>query len=83
MATYTFFPCQSDGPALCFETLELDGDGYALAEAGDLLAKHATAAFITVWCGDRMVCSVPRDQAPAVEMQRALRWPSAGEMILH
>jgi hypothetical protein len=75
MALYTFFPCQSDGPALCFETLELDSDAAALAPAAELLGKHATASFVTVWCAERMVCSVPRIVAPR-EGQMASR-PSA------
>jgi hypothetical protein len=64
MSSYTFFPCQSDGPALSFETLELDDDASALAHAGEMLRKYSTAAYVTVWCGERMVCSVPRNALP-------------------
>ena len=64
MTTYTFYPCQLDGPALSFETLDLDGDASALALAGEMLIQHRTATFVTVYCGERMVCSVPRSDNP-------------------
>jgi len=64
MTTYTFYPCRMDGPALCFETLELEGDASALAHAGEMLIQHATATFVTVYCGERMVCVVPRSEPP-------------------
>jgi hypothetical protein len=73
MAAYAFYPCQSDGPALSFETLELDGDASALAYAGELLIQHRTAAFVTVYCGERMVCSVPRNDPPPEQPKVMIR----------
>jgi hypothetical protein len=80
MAHYTFYPCQLDGPALSFETLELDGDAAALAQAGEMLIQHRTANFVTVYCGERMVCSVPRLAPPpsAPERMSPSASPDAG-----
>lgn len=75
MATYTFYPCQMNGPALCFGTLELNSDASALAYAGEMLIEHRTADFVTVYCGERMVCSVPRS-APRHAPTKIISRPS-------
>jgi hypothetical protein len=62
MALYTFYPCRSDGAALCFEWFELESDASALARTAELFSRHKTSTFITVWHADRLVCSVPRDE---------------------
>lgn len=77
MATYTFYPCQPKGPALCFETLELESDTAALSQASEILSRHETATFVTVWRADRLVCSVPRNAPAAAQADLVTPVPSA------
>ena len=69
MSNYTCFPCQSEGPALCFESAEMDCEASALAHASDLLLKHRSTAFVTVYSGEQVICSVPRRDARSESAQ--------------
>jgi hypothetical protein len=63
MPLYTFYLCQPNGDAWSFETFELDDDVAAYEEATVMLDQHRSAAYVAVWCGDRKVCTTPRDGA--------------------
>ena len=61
MTLYTFYPCHPSGDASSFETFDLDDDVAAYEEAAVMLDQHRSAAYVAVWCGERKVCTVPRD----------------------
>jgi hypothetical protein len=64
MPLYIFYLCQPSGDACSFETFDLDDDVAAYEEAGVMLDQHRSAAHVAVWCGERKVCTVPRDSGP-------------------
>ena len=72
MTLYTFYLCRPNGDASSFETFDLDDDVAAYDEAAVMLDQHRSAAHVAVWCGERKVCTVPRD-APGVSERSASR----------
>lgn len=68
MSIYTFYPRRADGASSAFQAVELAGDDQARAFAQRVLSQHASAVEVSVWAGEREVCSVAR---PADILQAA------------
>jgi hypothetical protein len=60
MALYTFYPCTLEDTSLSFEACDLPGDAAVPQRADAVLADHASAAFVVVYCGDRRVMTRER-----------------------
>ncbi len=60
MPLYTLYPCRPDGSSDTFATFELADDGEAGLRALHLLDRHATAAYVAIWCGERKVATRDR-----------------------
>jgi len=61
MPLYTFYLRQANGDAWSFEAFDLEDDVAAYEAAVIMLDQHLSAADVAVWCGERRVCTVPRD----------------------
>lgn len=55
MQVFTFFLCQPDGSAASFEARPFATDLDAVARSRVLLGRHASAAMVSVWEGERSV----------------------------
>ncbi|HEY4030155.1 MAG TPA: hypothetical protein VGM25_07415 [Caulobacteraceae bacterium] len=62
MSLYMFYLCQPNGDARSFEIFDLHDDVAAFEEAGVMLDQHLSAAHVAVWCDERKVCTVRREE---------------------
>ncbi|HEX2817184.1 MAG TPA: hypothetical protein VHN39_12350 [Phenylobacterium sp.] len=60
MPMYLFYPCRDDGLPTSLEAFELADDAAARDQACSVLAGHASATQVTVWCDGEALETVCR-----------------------
>ena len=80
MPLYTFYPCQLDQTALCFEAQELEDDAAATRFCFTVLDQHPTAEFVVAWCGERRVTTRQRLDASLASALCAARTASTSDL---
>lgn len=63
MPIYTFYPCRPDGSSPSFKAVDLGSDKAAAETAEALLREHQSAAYMSVFLGERQVLVLERSRA--------------------